>query len=178
MYSSDPTAPVKNPDGTYNADSNWGAASNPHLMLGKEQWIKSRVMRSMSNIDLGVKFSKQLSFKTIFGYDYIDTKHFEYWSPNSVDGKAVGGLGSRYTYENRNLTSSSTLRYANTWNDVHNFDILGGFEVTEDELTAIYTTAKQYSTDKLPELGNGQPDGASSEVFGSGIVSLLGYRQL
>ena len=90
-------------------------------------------MRSMSNIDLGVKFSKQLSFKTIFGYDYIDTKHFEYWSPNSVDGKAVGGLGSRYTYENRNLTSSSTLRYANTWNDVHNFDILGGFEVTEDE---------------------------------------------
>ena len=173
VYSSDPTAPVKNPDGTYNADSNWGAASNPHLMLGKEQWIKSRVMRSMSNIDLGVKFSKQLSFKTIFGYDYIDTKHFEYWSPNSVDGKAVGGLGSRYTYENRNLTSSSTLRYANTWNDVHNFDILGGFEVTEDELTAIYTTAKQYSTDKLPELGNGQPDGASSEVFGSGIVSYL-----
>ena len=53
------------------------------------------------------------------------------------------------------------------------FDILGGFEVTEDELTAIYTTAKQYSTDKLPELGNGQPDGASSEVFGSGIVSYL-----
>ena len=47
VYSSDPTAPVKNPDGTYNADSNWGAASNPHLMLGKEQWIKSRVMRSM-----------------------------------------------------------------------------------------------------------------------------------
>ena len=82
-----------------------------------------------------------------------------------MDGKAVGGLGSRYTYENRNLTSSSTLRYANTWNDVHNFDILGGFEVTEDELTAIYTTAKQYSTDKLPELGNGQPDGASSEVL-------------
>ena len=127
----------------------------------------------MSNIDLGVKFSDQLSFKTVFGYDYIDTKHFEFWSPNSVNGESIGGLGSRYTYENRTLTSSSTLRYANTWNDVHNFDVLGGFEVKEDELTAIYTTAQQYSTDKLPELGNGQPNSASSEVFGSGIVSYL-----
>ena len=173
LYSSDPTATIYNADGTYNEDTNWGAATNPNLMLGKEEWIKSKVMRSMSNIDLGVKFSDQLSFKTVFGYDYIDTKHFEFWSPNSVNGESIGGLGSRYTYENRTLTSSSTLRYANTWNDVHNFDVLGGFEVTEDELTAIYTTAQQYSTDKLPELGNGQPNGASSEVFGSGIVSYL-----
>ena len=174
VFSADPTAPVKNADGTYNEDACWGAASNPHLMLGQGEWIKSKVMRSLSNLDLSVKFSDQVTFKTVFGYDYIDTKHFEYWSPNSVNGAAIGGLGSRYSYENRNLTSSSTLRYANTWDDVHNFDILGGFEVTEDELTAIYAVAKQYSTDKLPELGNGQPDGASSEVLGSGIVSYLG----
>lgn len=173
VFSGDPTAPVFNPDGTYNENACWGAASNPHLMLGENEWIKSKVMRSMSNIDLGVKFSDKLSFKTVFGYDYIDTKHFEFWSPNSVNGASIQGLGSRYTFESRNLTSSSTLRYANTWNDVHNFDVLGGFEVTEDELTAIYTTAKQYSTDKLPELGNGQPSSASSEVYGSGIVSYL-----
>ena len=174
VFTGDPTAPVKNPDGTYNEDACWGAASNPHLILGKDEWIKSKVMRSLSNLDLNIQFTKQLAFKTVFGYDYIDTKHFEYWSPNSVNGAAIGGLGSRYSFESRNLTSSSTLRYANTWNNVHNFDILAGFEVTEDEMTAIYTVAKQYSTNKLPELGNGQPDGASSLVLGSGIVSYLG----
>ena len=119
VFSSDPTAPVKNPDGSYNEEANWGAASNPHLMLGIDQWIKSKTMRSLTNADVQVKFSDKVSFKSILGYDFIDTKHFEYWSPTSVDGESVKGLGSRYNYENRNLTSSSTLRYANLWNDIH-----------------------------------------------------------
>ena len=173
VFSSDPTAPVKNPDGSYNEEANWGAASNPHLMLGIDQWIKSKTMRSLTNADVQVKFSDKVSFKSILGYDFIDTKHFEYWSPTSVDGESVKGLGSRYNYENRNLTSSSTLRYANLWNDVHSFDVLGGFEVENQQLTNVIATAKQYSTDKLPELGNGQPDNAYSNVYESGLVSYL-----
>ena len=173
VFSSDPTAPVKNPDGSYNENANWGAASNPHLMLGIDQWIKSKTMRSLTNADVQVKLSDKVTFKSILGYDFIDTKHFEYWSPNSVDGESVKGLGSRYNYENRNLTSSSTLRYANLWNDVHSFDVLGGFEVENQQLTNIIATAKQYSTDKLPELGNGQPDNAYSNVYESGLVSYL-----
>lgn len=90
-----------------------------------------------------------------------------------MDGESVKGLGSRYNYENRNLTSSSTLRYANLWNDVHSFDVLGGFEVENQQLTNVIATAKQYSTDKLPELGNGQPDNAYSNVYESGLVSYL-----
>lgn len=33
LYSSDPTATIYNADGTYNEDTNWGAATNPNLML-------------------------------------------------------------------------------------------------------------------------------------------------
>ncbi|MDD3507132.1 MAG: TonB-dependent receptor [Parabacteroides sp.] len=173
VFSGDPTAPVKNEDGTYNENANWGAASNPHLMLGIEEWIVSKMMRSMSNANVNVKLSDKVTFKSIFGYDFMDTKHFEYWSPEGVNGASVGGLGSRYNYESRNLTSSSTLRYANTWDDVHNFDILGGFEVEDRNLLSVIATAKQYGTDKLPELGNGQPDNAYSNVYASGILSYL-----
>jgi len=173
VFSGDPTAPVKNEDGTYNENANWGAASNPHLMLGIQEWIVSKMMRSMSNANVDVKLSDKVTFKSIFGYDFMDTKHFEYWSPEGVNGASVGGLGSRYNYESRNLTSSSTLRYANTWDDVHNFDILGGFEVEDRNLLSVIATAKQYGTDKLPELGNGQPDNASSNVYASGILSYL-----
>ena len=173
VFSGDPTAPVKNEDGTYNENANWGAASNPHLMLGIQEWIVSKMMRSMSNANVDVKLSDKVTFKSIFGYDFMDTKHFEYWSPEGVNGASVGGLGSRYNYESRNLTSSSTLRYANTWDDVHNFDILGGFEVEDRNLLSVIATAKQYSTDKLPELGNGQPDNAYSNVYAAGILSYL-----
>ena len=173
VFSGDPTAPVKNEDGTYNENANWGAASNPHLMLGIQERIVSKMMRSMSNANVDVKLSDKVTFKSIFGYDFMDTKHFEFWSPEGVNGASVGGLGSRYNYESRSLTSSSTLRYANTFDDVHNFDILGGFEVEDRNLLSVITTAKKYGTDKLPELGNGQPDNASSNVYASGILSYL-----
>jgi TonB-linked SusC/RagA family outer membrane protein len=172
-FSGDPTAPVKNPDGTYNENGLWGAASNPHLMLGIQEWIKSKNMRSFTNVNAKVDFSDKVSLSSVFGYDFIDTKHFEYWDPNGVNGASIGGLGSRYMYESRALTSSTTLRYANTWDDVHNFDIMGGFEVEERKLTNIIATAKQYSTNKLPELGNGQPDNAYSNIYESGILSYL-----
>lgn len=173
VFSGDPTAPVKNPDGSYNEDALWGAASNPHLMLGIQEWIKSKNMRSFTNVNAKVNFSDKVTLNSVFGYDFIDTKHFEYWSPSSVNGESVGGLGSRYLYESRSLTSSTTLRYANTWNEVHNFDIMGGFEVEDRTLTEIIATAQRYSTDKLPELGNGQPDNALSDTYGSGILSYL-----
>jgi TonB-linked SusC/RagA family outer membrane protein len=177
VFSGDPTAPVKNPDGTYNADALWGAASNPHLMLGIQEWVKSKNMRSLTNIEASIAFSDKVKLKSILGYDFIDTKHFEFWSPEGVNGGAIGGLGSRYLFENRTLTSSTTLNYANTWNDVHNLELLGGFEMEDRNLTQIIATAQKYSTDKLPELGNGQPDNAYSNIYGAGIVSFLSSVQ-
>lgn len=177
LYAMDPTAKVKNADGSYNAQAAWGKASNPHLMLGgrgkAQDWVQTKMFRSLSNVELTAAISDKVTAKTIFGYDYMDNKHFEFWDPTGVNGSSVDGLGSRYTYENKIATSSTTLRYANTFNKVHNFDILGGFEAEKKDLLLIIATAQKYANGKLPELVNGQPNQASSELFNDALNSVL-----
>ena len=176
LFAMDPTSPVKNIDGSYNENAAWGQASNPHLMLGGKdskyslEWIQSKMFRSLTNADVNIRFCDKLNFKTIFGYDYIDNKHFEYWDRNSVNGVSVAGMGSRYSFESRVATSSSTLRYSDTFKDMHNLDLMAGFEVENRELLQIVTVAKNYSS-HYPELSNGQPDQASSATFGAGMMS-------
>ena len=176
LFAMDPTSPVKNTDGSYNENAAWGQASNPHLMLGGKdskyslEWIQSKMFRSLTNADVNIRFCDKLNFKTIFGYDYIDNKHFEYWDRNSVNGASVAGMGSRYSFESRVATSSSTLRYSDTFKDMHNLDLMAGFEVENRDLLQIVTVAKNYSS-HYPELSNGQPDQASSATFGAGMMS-------
>ena len=179
LFALDPTAPVKNEDGTYNANAGYGQVSNPHLMLGGKdsdtamEWIQSKMFRSLTNAELGLHFLDKIFFKSIFGYDYIDNKHFEYWDRDGVNGASVGGMGSRYTFQNSTLTSSNTLTYTDTFNDVHNLSVMAGFELENQNLLQIITVAKNYSN-HLPELSNGQPDAASSYDYGSAMMSYFG----
>ena len=176
LFAMDPTAPVKNEDGSYNKNAAWGKVTNPHLMLGGKdsdtalEWIQTKMFRSMTNADVTIKFCDKLSLNSIFGYDYVDNKHFEYWDRNSVNGGSVSGMGSRYTFESRVATSSSTLNYTDTFKDMHNLNLMAGFEVENRALLQIVTVAKRYSS-HYPELANGQPDQAASSTLGAGMMS-------
>ena len=176
LFAMDPTAPVKNEDGSYNKNAAWGKVTNPHLMLGGKdsdtalEWIQTKMFRSMTNADVTIKFCDKLSLNSIFGYDYVDNKHFEYWDRNSVNGGSVSGMGSRYTFESRVATSSSTLNYTDTFKDMHNLNLMAGFEVENRDLLQIVTVAKRYSS-HYPELANGQPDQAASSTLGAGMMS-------
>ena len=83
LFALDPTAPIYNSDGTYNEDVSFGQITNPHLMLGSKddanslEWIQSKMFRSLTNAELGLHFLDKIFFKSVFGYDYIDNKHFE-----------------------------------------------------------------------------------------------------
>lgn len=86
----------------------------------------------------------------------MDNKEREFWAPESVNGQALGGLGARYVSTNKTLTSSTTLNYSNTFGS-HNINGLLGYEVEDRYLLSQSLSAKSYSTNKLPELANGQP---------------------
>ena len=48
-------------------------------------------------------------------------------------------MGSRYTFESRVATSSSTLNYTDTFKDMHNLNLMAGFEVENRDLLQIVT---------------------------------------
>jgi TonB-linked SusC/RagA family outer membrane protein len=179
LFSMDPTAVNKLEDGSYNPNASFSTKiSNPNLMLGQStgtnaETVSSETMRSMTNFEAEVTLPYGFSAKSVFGYDYMDNKEREFWAPGSVNGQSLKGLGVRYDYTNKTMTSSSTINYLRNFGK-HNVRALAGFEVEDRSLLYTYASAKSYSTDKLPELANGQPYESSSSISESSIMSWLG----
>ncbi|MDH6345466.1 TonB-linked SusC/RagA family outer membrane protein [Parabacteroides sp. PH5-46] len=178
IFSLDPTAVNKLEDGSYNSNVSLNPnVSNPNLMLGqksgpKAETVSSDMLRSLTNLEAEVTLPYGFSAKTIFGYDYVDNKEREFWAPESVNGAALGGLGYRTNFANKTITSSSTLNYTESF-DKHNVRALVGYEVEARDLLYTSMSADKYSTDKLPELVNGQPRGVSSSTYAANIMSYL-----
>lgn len=174
IFAMDPTATVYNEDGSINANAGWGKVSNPLLMLGSnDEFVKSKTFRSISNGDLSVKILPELTFKTSVAFDYLNSQHQEFWSPSSVNGQSLNGLGYRGDYTKRTLTTSSTLNYNKKLGD-HTIGLLAGFETSESKLQSFTGSAKGYATGKLPELSVGQPYKVGSAKYGSSLMSYLG----
>lgn len=88
----DPTAKVKNEDGTYNASASFSSTiSNPNLMFGdvkdqgdRSETLDAELMRSLTNVEGELKLPYDLTLRSIFGFDYMSNSIREFWAPKSV----------------------------------------------------------------------------------------------
>lgn len=175
LTQSDPTAKPKNPDGTWNSNVSWsGFTTNPHLLFDTDlQYNKSNSMRSLSSIDVEISFTKDLSLKNTFGYDYMDNKQSLWWAPSSIDGQSMNGLRANYIFQNSDMTNSLVLRYNKTFGSDHHLSALGGFEVADHRSEYTYAAANNYPGDKLNALSVGQMYGVGGASYRSYMVSFL-----
>ena len=179
LYSLDPTAENLNPDGTYNNEVDLsGRIGNPNNMFGQEtgdyaEFVKSNIMRSMSNAEAEVKLPYNFTVRTIFGYDYTDNKLQEFWAPQSLNGESLQGLGQRWNFTNKTLTSSNTLAWDKSFG-LHTINALAGYEYENRKMLYMTASAKNYGTSKLPELSNGQSYQTGSATYESILCSWLG----
>ena len=178
LYSLDPTAKNKLDDGSYNNDVAFGKVGNPNNMFGQEtgdyaEFVKSNIMRSMSNAEAEVKLPYDFKARTVFGYDYTNNKLQEFWAPSSVNGESLQGLGQRWDFTNKTLTSSTTLGYNKSISS-HNISALAGYEYENRKMLVFTASAKNYGTSKLPELSNGQAYNTASSTYESILSSWLG----
>lgn len=178
LYSMDPTATNTLADGSYNNDVAFGKVGNPNNMFGQDtgeyaEFVKSNIMRSMTNAEAEVKLPYDFKARTVLGYDYTNNKLQEFWAPSSVNGESLQGLGQRWDFTNKTLTSSTTLNYAKSFG-VHNVNALAGYEYENRKIQYLTASAKNYGTSKLPELSNGQAYDTGSSVYESILSSWLG----
>ena len=179
LYSMDPTAENLNADGTYNNDVDFsGRVGNPNNMFGQEtgdyaEFVKSNIMRSISNAEAELKLPYSFTARTIFGYDYTDNKLQEFWAPQSVNGESLQGLGQRWNFTNKTLTSSTTLAWDKSFG-LHTINALAGYEYENRKMLYMTASAKNYGTSKLPELSNGQSYQTGSSTYESILCSWLG----
>ena len=175
LTQSDPTAAPKNPDGTWNEYVSWsGQTGNPHLVFDSDtEFNKTHMMRSLSNLDIEVKFTDFLSLTNTFGYDYIDNKQYLWWAPSSIDGAALNGLSASYIFQTGDLTNSTVLRFNGNYGG-HNISALAGYEVADHRVKFTYAGANNYPDDKLNALSVGQMYGVGGSSYRSFLMSVLG----
>lgn len=174
LTQSDPTARPKNPDGTWNEYVSWsGQTGNPHLVFDSDtEYNKTHMMRSLSNLDMEIRFTDFLSLTNTFGYDYIDNKQYLWWAPSSIDGAALNGLSATYIFQTSDLTNSTVLRFNGNYGG-NNISALAGFEVADHNVGFTYAEANNYPNDKLDALSVGQMYGVGGASYQSFLMSVL-----
>ncbi len=178
IFSMNPTQPVYNEDGSINMNAGMGKVTNPLSALigtGEEtdQTYNVKRYRSLTNANVNMQILPEFAIRSTFGLDYSDSRTFIWWAPESVDGEAYNGLGDYLTYSTL-VKNASIIGDFNKSINNHNFQLMGGYEVEGLTFRKLQASAKNYSTYKLPEISNGQPQSVGSETSSSNLISYIG----
>ncbi len=171
LFAANPTAPKYDENGETYPGAHFSYRGHPEeLLKGDDRFVRTNTSRSITNGGIDAKITDFLSFKSTLGLDWVQAENFEYWGPNSIDGASTDGRGEYRIYTNTDLTSSNVLNFTKDFGN-HNLSAIAGTEISATTEKFIYSQVIKYSNEKLTELGNGQPDDASSYVSNSNLIS-------
>lgn len=116
-----------------------GAAHNPLLLLDGTGDGYYKTTHAYSTAFAQVKFLKDFTFKTTFGYDYFSTRHkatdgqnesysFSRAEVVSAPASLEGMSGYMYYHHYYNWKLTNTLNWNHTFGEVHDLSALVGFE--------------------------------------------------
>ena len=170
-----PDQPVRNADGSYNADAApMKGGDNPLQILDPDFYsTQLGTLRGIGGVNAQVTFTDFLNFKTTNSIEYTLLKSFEYISPATSDGARVGGQGERFSNELVVKTTSNILNFNRDFSK-HHVDALAGVEAQSFAQLRYGFSVNKYSSDKLRELGTGLVVDGQSNRYGSFLLSYLG----
>jgi TonB-dependent starch-binding outer membrane protein SusC len=156
-----PAIPIYNADGSYTDlpqyPQYFGDGYNP-VALAENTDNKEKQFRVFGDIFGEYKIAKDLKFKTSLGLDVFITedKRFDenYGTNLRINSPSVL---TESTTTNTNLIWDNTLRYAKSFNGVHNFSFLAGTEAISNDVAVTGGSDRNFP-DQIPSLryfGNG-----------------------
>ncbi|NDV77375.1 TonB-dependent receptor [Dysgonomonas sp. 511] len=168
-----PTTPIYNADGTFYEGTMLGGLANPVKSLNTDKYLLD-VFSARASFWAQYKIYDNLQFKQTLSYDYNNVRSTTVWSKDGRNGANAGGLTIKMTPESRKLYSSSILSYDKTFKDVHNFDVLIGWDVEKRVEDMIQAVGQGYASSQVYELaGAATPTGAYSVKDNDRILSVL-----
>ena len=125
-----PTTPIYNADGSYNTDLIGAGAHNP-VAVQKNNFIKGAISTFLASVYGTYNFTKELAFDTQFGTQYQLLDEKQWYSPYYGDGVSVGGrlYDSKRQYLDWNWVN--TASYKKVFADRHDLQLYVGMEYQE-----------------------------------------------
>lgn len=179
QYYLNPLFPIYNEDGSFNQNIVGGAY--PNLVRDLPLNLQAtNVFRSTNKVYGEIKPLQGLAIRATIGFDAILQNEDRYWSPISSDGETHGGYGHKRHLIYNTFTSSNIATYATTIADVHNVDVLAGFEIEDVYQESTSADGHEYPNSILRALSvSATPYGAAnswSERRMNSYLSRLNYN--
>ena len=119
-----------NDDGTYSQDLPSNSNSNPLQNVALNETIDKNY-KFLGSMYLQYEIIDGLVFKTQNNIDFLSGNGRYYRHPDTPDGSPDGSLFVGNTW-NRTLTTTNTLTYSNTFSEIHDVNLLAGYEFQEN----------------------------------------------
>ncbi len=170
-----PNYSIYNEDGSYNEGFPFANLQLPNIVKDKGlDKNTSDVLRSTNSLWASYEFIKGLTLRQTLSYDFILNESTTYWPKTSNNGETHNGLMIKIPYQVHDVYSSTVLNFTRTFNNLHNLDVLVGWDVNQKREKVVQAVGRNYATDKLPELANtSEPMTAYSNVDNDHLFSLL-----
>ncbi len=140
-YLMSPAVPVFDDQGRYYGDhaSFYMGGNNPvgHLHDDKREREQSRII---DNFSVAYEVIDGLTVKSAWSFDILNIDDFIYGNPRYGDQRNVGGQSQEATVDQLNWLGTQTVNYSTTLADMHNLDVLVGYEaqkITTDQVDVV-----------------------------------------
>lgn len=160
------------PDGSY----------RPELQNGYYNVVRERelnetsaiVFRSMNTGFIEFRPFEFLTFRSTNSIDWISNDETRYASPLSRSGEDENGGVSLTNRKRIGTTTSNILTFNKTFNELHNVNIIGGFEASEQRATRYDADGEGLPNETIKDIGaTAIPVDVYGYDEGSSIMSLL-----
>lgn len=161
---------VRKPDGTWNDEMPENGNTNPvQVTTENDRHDRQNMFKGIGSLEWSI--IDGLTFRSNNSVDYIYTIGRDFRSPLG-DGDDTNGKLYNGVVKSRTLTTSNTLTYTKTINDVHNITAMAGFEAQDDEWEQYDMSGTGMGID-IPYLNNASGDYTVGYNYGS--WSMLSY---
>jgi TonB-dependent starch-binding outer membrane protein SusC len=180
LYINNPLQTVLNPDGSYNTKAQ--AAINPTLnTISGQQFSDNSILDIVSttnrthlthvlgNVSLEYKLTNDLSVRSTFGADILDTK-LDYYAPSYTNsgnnGGTITGSGSVGTINYLSWLNENTITYNHVFGEAHYLDLLGGYTTQYQKSENSFLAGQSFPSDATTY--NNLYNASANKVVGSG----------
>jgi TonB-dependent starch-binding outer membrane protein SusC len=115
--------PVFNEDGSYNEDAPF---ANP-VAIGSEAINEAHSYRTLGNLFGNYRLLENITLSTKWGFDYLSLREHSYDPATTRQGARSNGIGLEGQTNVLNIVANNTIRYASTFLNDHNVELLGGY---------------------------------------------------
>ncbi|MEO1096199.1 MAG: TonB-dependent receptor [Bacteroidota bacterium] len=149
-----PAVPVLDDQGRYYGEHTFFmGANNPvgHLNEDERELQQSRII---DNLTLSYQITDDLSFTSAWSIDILNVDEHIFANGRYGDGRNIGGSVNDAATDIVNWLGTQTLNYGKTFSDVHNIDVLIGYEAQKVRTEVLEASGEGFSHPDLKTLSS------------------------